>query len=103
MFGSKISVDGELLKRCKAHASAAAFLSGDASQLKYTDEELKQMLSARNFVDVRQTPGGPAPGETARALDASRHLLQRDGAWLDGVRKKLDDAAADRRRRVQML
>jgi argininosuccinate lyase len=89
----------------RAHRMANAFLSGQmsGSSLNYTEEELKQILAARNFVEVRRTPGGPAPAETTHALEASRQLLDRDRAWLQAVRKQVDDAAARRRNRAQVL
>ena len=36
-------------------------------------------MSPRYFVEVRRTPGGPAPEETARALDESRRILDATG------------------------
>ena len=50
-------------------------------------------VSAREFIEVRLTPGGPAPTETSRALDASRALLERDREWLELTRKKIDHAS----------
>ena len=44
------------------------------------------------IISVRKTPGGPAPSETARALAASRTLLESDVAWLDAARDKLKRA-----------
>jgi argininosuccinate lyase len=89
----------------RAHGMANAFLAGEmtASSLNYTEDELRQILGARNFVEVRRTPGGPAPVQTTAALDASRSLLRRDRVWLQAVRKKVDDAAARRRERAQAL
>ena len=89
----------------KAHAMAAGFLSGDATAIssKYTEEELARIISARNFVEVRRTPGGPAPSETMRALGVSRELLHRDRAWLDAAQRKIEDAAVMRRQRAQEL
>ena len=47
-----------------------------------SDEALARTLSPRHFVDVRTTLGGPAPAETARAILASRQLLDADeGGW----------------------
>ncbi len=47
----------------------------------YTDAALATILSARHFVAVRKTLGGPAPEETARAAGVSRQLLASDEAW----------------------
>jgi argininosuccinate lyase len=89
----------------KAHAMAAGFLSGDATAIssKYTEEELARIISARNFVEVRRIPGGPAPSETMRALGVSRELIHRDRAWLDGAQQKIEDAAVMRRQRAHAL
>jgi argininosuccinate lyase len=62
--------------------------------LRYSDEQLAEILSARHFVDVRRTPGGPAPEETARAIDAGRAALEEDRGWL-GARRAALDAAED--------
>lgn len=89
----------------KAHAVVAAYLSGDVKGAagKYTAEDLKTITSARHFIEVRRTPGGPAPSETARALGMSSERLERDRAWLDTVRKKGEDAVARRRQLAQEL
>jgi argininosuccinate lyase len=63
--------------------------------LTYSDAEIDEILSPRHFVDVRRTPGGPAPSVTAGAIQESRQLLQRDAAWLARTREAL--AAADAR------
>jgi argininosuccinate lyase len=63
------------------------------------DDALARVLSPRHFVEVRKTPGGPAPEEMARAIEASRERLTGDGGWLqsriDGLRsaeRELADA-----------
>ena len=88
-----------------AHAIAGGLLSGlvPSTSLKYTDEELTQILSARNFVEARRTPGGPAPSETLRALDASREILQRDRAWLEAANERLEEAVVRRQERARAL
>ena len=85
----------------KAHAVAAHLVSGrqrhpdrpfaallaDASTqilgtpLTYSDVELAHILSPRHFVEIRDTFGGPAPDETARAAKVSREQLEADEAW----------------------
>jgi len=62
--------------------------------IEYTEPALAELLSARHFVAVRTTPGGPAPSETARAITASRTLLDADGAWYSGTTGKLRAAEA---------
>ena len=61
----------------------------------YTEPALAELLSARHFVEVRSTPGGPAPSETARAIAASRETLARDEEWLETTRARL--VAADQK------
>ena len=60
-------------------------------------------ITAREFIEVRRTPGGPAPEETARALDASRELLNRDRAWLQEARKNIENADALRQQRARAI
>jgi argininosuccinate lyase len=88
-----------------AHAIAAGLLSGlvPPTSLGYTDEEFTRILSARNFVQVRRTAGGPAPFETARALDESRESLRRDREWHDAARQAVEDATTRRRERAAAL
>jgi len=57
--------------------------------VEYDAAALDEILSARHFVNVRTTHGGPAPAETARALDASRARLASDERWLSETRGKL--------------
>jgi len=89
----------------KAHALAAAFLARkvDAASLKYTEHELAQIASADHFVEVRRTPGGPAPEETARAIEVSRLQLDRDGEWLIATVQQLSDAGRRRQERAAAL
>jgi argininosuccinate lyase len=88
-----------------AHAIAAAYVSGDpnAALARYTRDELACITSARNFVDVRNTPGGPAPGETARALAASHERARVDREWLERVHHKIDVATSTRKQRAAEL
>ena len=65
------------------------------SALEYTDAALAEILSPRNFVNVRRTPGGPAPDETVRSARVSRGELDRDRTWWTGRTEAL--AAAERR------
>jgi argininosuccinate lyase len=60
--------------------------------IEYDEPSLDEILSARHFVNVRTTPGGPAPAETARAIQASRVRLESDAAWLGAARGKLQVA-----------
>ena len=71
-------------------------ISGDllGVPLQYSDADLAAIMSPRHFVEVRATLGGPAPAETARALEESRTLLATDRAWLAARRAALTNAAA---------
>jgi argininosuccinate lyase len=53
-----------------------------AKSVDMPDDALARVLSPRHFVEVRKTPGGPAPSETARAIAASRLCLAEDDASL---------------------
>ncbi len=78
--------------------SASRELTGRA--IVYSVGQLADMLSPRRFVTVRTTPGGPAPAETARALDEARDALAGDEAWVTGRRAALADAEARLKERV---
>jgi len=71
--------------------------------LEYTDAQIAQILSPRHFVNVRQTPGGPAPSETARALAGSREVLAGDRSWMTQTSGRLAAAHARLRQRTQAL
>ena len=60
----------------------------------YTAAELTEILSPQHFVQVRTTPGGPAPSETARACEASLTLVAADERWLHTTVQRLADAEA---------
>jgi argininosuccinate lyase len=62
------------------------------SPLAYSNAQLAEILSPRHFVNVRKTPGGPAPEETARAAKASRQLLEADESWWTNATNALADA-----------
>src|SRR5258708_11865669 len=74
-------------------AKASTELLG--APLKYEEAALAEILSARHFVDVRRTFGGPAPEETARAAAVSRQQLESDEAWWSRAAGAL--SAAERR------
>ena len=86
-FAGESSLDGE------TWAELTADLLG--VPLEYTDAQIAEILSPRHFVDVRRTPGGPAPEETGRALGAARETLARDREWVKRTRERI--AAGDAR------
>ena len=71
--------------------------------LEYTDAQIAEILSPRHFVEVRQTPGGPAPAETARAVAQSREAAATDRAWLTDTAGRVAAAQARLRQRAQAL
>ena len=71
-------------------AKASTELLGSA--LKYDEAAMAEMLSAKHFVEVRKTLGGPAPEETARACDASRGHLEADETWWSSAASALTAA-----------
>jgi argininosuccinate lyase len=82
-----------------------ATVSGDllGVPLQYSDAQIAQILSARHFVDVRRTPGGPAPEETARAIDGARAAIDADRTWLMRMTTSLSDAEKRLRDRGRAL
>jgi argininosuccinate lyase len=60
--------------------------------IEYDEASLDELLSARHFVGVRKTSGGPAPSEMARAIAASRALVESDTKWIADARGKLQSA-----------
>jgi len=107
-FRTAHAIAGRLVALCRQHPTrprAALLAEASAALLdqpiEYTDGELATILSARHFVNVRRTPGGPAPEETARALASSSSQLESDEAWsqaasasLEAARQRLTDRCA---------
>ena len=60
--------------------------------LTYDESTLADILSARHFVEVRRTYGGPAPEETARAIETSRGELDTDEQWQTDAMAALSEA-----------
>jgi argininosuccinate lyase len=58
----------------------------------WSEAELQRILSPMRFVEVRRTPGGPAPEETARAIAVSRERLSRDDASWTRAMNRLKEA-----------
>jgi argininosuccinate lyase len=71
--------------------------------LRYTDARLAELLSADYFVAVRRTWGGPAPEETARALEVEEESAARDARWAAEARAALERADAALRERAREL
>jgi argininosuccinate lyase len=77
-------------------AEVSRDIESGAEPLRYTDDQLSEILDPRHFVDIRRTYGGPSPAETTRAAAVSRQALGDDRAWLQERRDLL--AAAEGRR-----
>ncbi len=58
----------------------------------WSEADLQRILSPMRFVEVRRTPGGPAPEETARAIAASRERLSTDDASWNRAMTRLKEA-----------
>jgi argininosuccinate lyase len=59
------------------------------------EEQVKQALSADNFVNIRKIYGGTAPEETRRALSVHRQRECGDEKWLTSVSEAAARARAD--------
>jgi hypothetical protein len=68
-----------------------------------TEERLREILSPRDFVIVRRTPGGPAPDETARALECSMAAVSADREWSARCREALTAAQCELKARSAQL
>jgi argininosuccinate lyase len=94
-FGTAHRIAAGLLRRQREAPAASpggllmAACAENGLDVRYVDEDVATILSARNFVQVRQTHGGPAPAETSRALADSRRLLEADRQWLARTRAAL--------------
>ncbi len=109
-FKTAHAIAGRLLKSHRENPDAAlgpilGAVSGDllGAPLQYSEAQIAQIMSPRHFVEVRRTYGGPAPEETARAIQASLELFDRDQAWVGGIREGLASADARLRDRSQAL
>jgi argininosuccinate lyase len=80
-------------------------LSGELAgrEIVYDDQTLARILSARHFVQVRTTPGGPAPSETLRAIDVSSKLLDADEQWRHDARERLSRSETELTKRSAQL
>jgi argininosuccinate lyase len=80
-------------------------VSGDllGVPLQYSDAQLAEVMSPRHFVEVRKSRGGPAPTETARALQESGERLAADREWIAARRATIARAAAELKSRSAAL
>ncbi len=61
-------------------------------ELDFTEEELKQTLTAEYFVSIRTIYGGSAPNETKRALSVENDLEVVNKNWFAGKKSELQNA-----------
>jgi argininosuccinate lyase len=109
-FTTAHAIAGRLLavRRERPDTPLSAILADVSSDLlgaplQYSEAQIAEILSARHFVDVRRTPGGPAPEETGLALAAADAALERDRAWVTGSTDALTTADARRLARSRAL
>jgi len=91
--------DGISLSSTLARASREVL----GAALDYSDAELTEILSPHHFVEVRTTPGGPAPSRTGPAVEGARRRLSVDDDWLRETEAKLSAAQARLRQRSTAL
>lgn len=71
--------------------------------IRFTDDQVAQILSPRHFVMVRTTAGGPAPVRTGEAIAASQAALAEDRAVWQQLAALRQTASASRRAAVDQL
>ena len=87
-------------KRSKSDAPLSSLVAAASQELlgspiEYSDAVLAEILSARHFVDVRKTAGGPAPEVAIRAIHVSRNQLDADRSWVRQMEDALKAAERD--------
>jgi len=109
-FKTAHAVCGRLVAARAAHpdqplSSLLAEVSKEVAgrPLAYGENDLGRILSARHFVNVRRTPGGPAPEETARAAGVAVQQLDADEAWAEEASAALENADRALRQRSALL
>jgi argininosuccinate lyase len=98
-FGTTHAIARRLveLRESHPHTALSALLSQASAAIlgapiEYFEERLADILSARHFVAVRRTLGGPAPEETARAAKVAEEHLVVDEQWWSNATAKLQEA-----------
>ena len=82
---------------------ARATLELHGAPVRYEEPVLAEILSPRHFVEVRRTPGGPSPEETARAGAAAAATLDSDRRWWADRTQTVADAEQRRAARSAAL
>ena len=68
-----------------------------------THEQIRGALSAKNFVDVRKIPGGPALEVLEPEIARSRERAAEDACWLSAVENKIAKARESMRQECETL
>ncbi|MCB0113987.1 MAG: argininosuccinate lyase [Caldilineaceae bacterium] len=76
--------------------AAAEDVTGE--ELEFSEDQFRQALDPRSFIDVRNGPGGVAPESTEDLLDVLAEQLVDDNEWLSNIRHRL--AAAEQTRHL---
>jgi argininosuccinate lyase len=71
--------------------------------IEITEDQLARTLSARNFIDVRRTHGGPSPLVTGPAIAQSQAQLAADRKAVDAAAGRLTEAERNLTRAAQSL
>jgi argininosuccinate lyase len=77
--------------------------SGPGDPRPITREQILQSLSARNFVDVRSRPGGPALSSLEPEILAAQQQIALHQTWLSATRASLDQAHVELHREARKL
>jgi argininosuccinate lyase len=95
-FKAAHTIASRLVAGGAATAAALRAAAGDVlgRPVDMDDERLARVLSPQHFVEVRSMPGGPAPQETARAIDAASAALEADDRWFAQTMERLHGAEA---------
>ena len=65
--------------------------------------EIRDALSAENFVAVRRIEGGPAAEALEPEIERARERIAEDERWLKATEQRLDDARKAMRRECDLL
>ena len=98
-FKRSHAIAGRFSQACEARPGASrSKVLYDVSReilgrgLELSDDEIARTLSARHFVEIRTTHGGPSPSVTGQAIEASCTTLAEDQTWIAGRLKGLEQA-----------
>ncbi|GAA0486089.1 argininosuccinate lyase [Salinibacillus aidingensis] len=79
------SLDAFTLKHLNEHAEKVI-----GSKLNLTEEEFKNTLDPKHFVDIRELEGGPSPKRMKKTIEKRYEEHNVFAKWLDEKRKSLD-------------